>query len=77
MTTDERIDTIIKQINLTNQAFKIIDDMNIVSHNCLGVCKQIINNLSHDECIEVLAICDNIPISIKRELVIRAKRNKI
>lgn len=73
MSNDKVYETI-KQIELTKKAFKMLDDLNRVAYNCLGLTEELIKNLSYDECIEVLAKCENIPISIKHNLVDRAKK---
>lgn len=73
MTNDKVYETI-KQIELTNRAFKMLDDLNRVAHNSLLLTEELINKLSYDECIEVLAQCENIPISTKHDLVDRLKK---
>lgn len=64
----------IKQIELTIRAFKMLDDLNRVANNSLILTEQLINKLSYDECIEVLARCENIPISTKHDLVDKLKK---
>lgn len=73
MTNDKVYETI-KQIELTKKAFKMLDDLNRVAHNSLVLTEELVNKLSYDECIEVLAQCENIPISTKRDLVDKAKK---
>lgn len=64
----------IKQIELTKRVFKMLDDLNRVANNSLILTEQLINKLSYDECIEVLARCENIPISTKHDLVDKLKK---
>lgn len=73
MTNDKVYETI-KQIELTKRAFKMLDDLNRVAHNSLLLTEELINKLSYDECIEVLAQCENIPISTKHDIVERLKK---
>ena len=70
----KRTEETIKQIELTKRAFKMLDDLNRVAHNSLLLTEELINKLSYDECIEVLAQCENIPISTKHDLVDRLKK---
>ena len=69
MTNDKVYETI-RQIELTKKSFKMLDDLNRVAYNCLGLIKK----LSYAECVEVLAKCENIPLSTKHDLVERAKK---
>jgi hypothetical protein len=73
MTNDKVYETI-KQIELTKKAFKMLDDLNRVAHNSLVLTEESIKKLSYDECIEVLARCENIPISTKHDIVDRLKK---
>ncbi len=75
--TNDKVNETIKQIELTKKAFKMLYDLNKVAHNCLGLTEELIKKLSYDECIEVLAKCENIPISTKHALVDRLKNNTI
>lgn len=72
--TNNKVNEVIKQIELTKRAFKMLDDLNRVANNSLILTEQLINKLSYDECIEVLAICENIPISTKHDLVDKLKK---
>lgn len=72
--TNNKVNETIKQIELTKRAFKMLDDLNRVANNSLILTEQLINKLSYDECIEVLAQCENIPISTKRDLADKAKK---
>lgn len=72
--TNNKVNETIKQIEFTKRAFKMLDDLNRVAHNSLVLTEQLINKLSYDECIEVLAQCENIPISTKHDLVDRLKK---
>ena len=72
--TNDNVYNIIKQIELTKKAFKMLDDLNRVAYNCLGLTEELIKKLSYDECIEVLAKCENIPPSTKHALVDRTKK---
>ena len=73
MTNDKVYETI-KQIEFTKKSFKMLDDLNRLAHNSLVLTEELIKKLSYDECIEVLAKCENIPISTKHDLVDRAKK---
>ena len=72
--TNDKVNETIKQIELTKRTFKMLDDLNRVAHNSLRLTEELINKLSYDECIEVLAQCENIPISTKHNLVERLKK---
>lgn len=72
--TNNNVYNTIKQIELTKRAFKMLDDLNRVAHNSLLLTEELVNKLSYDECIEVLARCENIPISTKHDLVDKAKK---
>lgn len=72
--TNNKVNEVIKQIELTKRAFKMLDDLNRVANNSLILTEQLINKLSYDECIEVLARCENIPISTKHDLVDKLKK---
>lgn len=72
--TNDKVNETIKQIELTKRAFKMLDDLNRVAHNSLRLTEELINKLSYDECVEVLARCENIPISTKHDLVDRLKK---
>ena len=72
--TNNKVNETIKQIELTKRAFKMLDDLNRVANNSLRLTEELINKLSYDECIEVLAQCENIPISTKHDLVDRLKK---
>ena len=72
--TNNKVNETIKQIELTKRAFKMLDDLNRVANNSLRLTEELINKLSYDECIEVLARCENIPISAKHDLVDRLKK---
>lgn len=72
--TNNKVNETIKQIELTKRVFKMLDDLNRVANNSLILTEQLINKLSYDECIEVLARCENIPISTKHDLVDKAKK---
>jgi len=72
--TNNKVNETIKQIELTKRAFKMLDDLNRVANNSLILTEQLINKLSYDECIEVLARCENIPISTKHDLVDKLKK---
>lgn len=72
--TNDNVYNTIKQIELTKRAFKMLDDLNRVANNSLILTEQLINKLSYDECIEVLARCENIPISTKHDLVDKLKK---
>jgi len=71
---NNKVNETIKQIELTKIAFKMLDDLNRVAHNSLILTEQLINKLSYDECIEVLARCENIPISTKHDLCDKLKK---
>lgn len=70
----KRTEETIKQINITNQAFKMLDDLNTVAYNSLNLSEDLVNTLSLNECIDVLAKCDNMPVSLKYDLVKRTKK---
>lgn len=70
----KRTDETIKQINITIQAFKLLDDLTTIAYNCLKLSEELIYNLSLNDCIDVLAECDNIPVSLKNTLVKRTKK---
>ena len=70
----KRTEETIKQINITNQAFKMLDDLSTIACDSLNLSKDLVNTLSLNECIDVLSKCDNIPVSIKNNLVIRTKK---
>lgn len=72
--TNNKVNEVIKQIELTKRAFKMLDELNRVANNSLILTEQLINKLSYDECIEVLARCENIPISTKHDLVDKLKK---
>lgn len=72
--TNNKVNETIKQIEITKRAFKMLDDLNRVAHNSLLLTEELVNKLSYDECIEVLAKCENIPISTKHDLVDKAKK---
>lgn len=72
--TNNKVNETIKQIELTKRAFKMLDDLNRVANSSLILTEQLINKLSYDECIEVLARCENIPISTKHDLVDKLKK---
>lgn len=72
--TNNKVNEVIKQIELTKRAFKMLDDLNRVANNSLILTEQLINKLSYDECIEVLARCENIPILTKHDLVDKLKK---
>lgn len=72
--TNNKVNETIKQIELTKRAFKMLDDFNRVANSSLILTEQLINKLSYDECIEVLARCENIPISTKNDLVDKLKK---
>ena len=72
--TNNKVNETIKQIELTKRAFKMLDDLNRFANNSLRLTEELINKLSYDECIEVLAQCENIPISTKHDLVDRLKK---
>lgn len=72
--TNDKVNETIKQIELTKRAFKMLDDLNRVANSSLILTEQLINKLSYDECIEVLARCENIPISTKHDLVDKLKK---
>lgn len=67
----ERTEETIKQLNITNQAFKMLDDLKTLAYNSLNLSEDLINTLSLNECIDVLAKCDNMPVSLKYTLVNR------
>ena len=69
-----KVNEAIRQIELTKRTFKMLDDLNRVAHNSLLLTEELINKLSYDECIEVLAQCEKIPLSTKHDLVERAKK---
>lgn len=71
---NNKVNETIKQIELTKRAFKMLDDLNRVANSSLILTEQLINKLSYDECIEVLARCENIPISTKHDLVDKLKK---
>lgn len=70
----KRTEETIKQINITNQAFKMLDDLNTIAYNSLNLSEDLVNTLSLNECIDVLAKCDNMPVSLKHTLVKRTKK---
>lgn len=70
----KRTEETIKQINITNQAFKMLDDLNTVAYHSLNLSEDLVNTLSLNECIDVLAKCDNLPVSLKYDLVKRTKK---
>lgn len=70
----KRTEETIKQINITIQAFKLLDDLTTIAYNCLKLSEELIYNLSLNDCIDVLAECDNIPVSLKNTLVKRTKK---
>lgn len=72
--TNNKVNETIKQIELTKRVFKMLDDLNRVANNSLILTEQLINKLSYDECIDVLARCENIPIPTKHDLVDKAKK---
>lgn len=72
--TNNKVNETIKQIELTKRVFKMLDDLNRVANSSLILTEQLINKLSYDECIEVLARCENIPISTKHDLVDKLKK---
>ena len=72
--TNIKVQETIRQIEVTKRAFKMLDDLNRVAHNSLLLTDELVNKLNYDECIEVLAKCENIPLSTKHNLVDRAKK---
>lgn len=72
--TNNKVNEVIKQIEITKRAFKMLDDLNRVAHNSLLLTEELVNKLNYEECIEVLAQCENIPISTKHDIVDKLKK---
>lgn len=74
MTKSDLIDKTIKQIEITNKSIELLNLSNTIKYKSIDSAKELINQLTYNDCLTVLARCRNIPVELINAIMDRAQK---